>query len=171
MKTKDILITVVAVALLGTLGYVWFSGSGLNRAPNVRLTLIGGKELNLTQLQGKPVLVTFWATDCPGCRKEVPHLVDLYNRYHPQGLEMVAVAMAYDPPAQVLTFQKDKNLPYPIAIDVKGIAAHAFGDVRLTPTTFVISGDGRVVFQKVGEFEPAAMEALIQQLLGSESST
>jgi peroxiredoxin len=110
-------------------------------------------------------MVTFWATSCVGCRREVPHLVDLYEKYRDRGFELVAVAMAYDPPEQVLRFRNDKQLPYRVALDLDGAAAHAFDDVSLTPTTFVIAADGRIAFQTIGEFDTGAMENLISSLL------
>ncbi len=171
MKTKDILIAVFVLALLGTLAYVWFSGSGVKKAPDVEFTLLDGKRLRLKELRGKPVLITFWATTCPACRREVPHLIELYEQFRPQGFEIVAVTMHYDPPAQVLEFKKQKQLPYLIALDLKKEAAKAFDNVNLTPTSFVIAKDGRIVFHKVGEFETPAMHTLIQKLLAEKSAT
>ena len=54
------------------------------QTPNVTFTAITGKKIALKELRGKPVIVTFWATDCPGCIKEIPHLIDLYTQYHKQ---------------------------------------------------------------------------------------
>src|SRR5512137_1942547 len=66
------------------------------QTPNVTFSTITGKKINLKELSGKPVIVTFWATDCPACIKEIPDLIDLYKQYHKQGLEIIAVAMYYD---------------------------------------------------------------------------
>jgi len=81
---------------------VWIAWQAVPRmtgaAPEVTFTTITGKQVALREWRGKPAIVTFWATDCPTCMLEIPHLIDLYRQFHPQGLEMVAVAMAYDPP-------------------------------------------------------------------------
>ncbi|NOZ11609.1 MAG: TlpA family protein disulfide reductase [Gammaproteobacteria bacterium] len=165
MKLKDTLVAATAAILLFVLAYLWLSEDGIKVAPEIELTLLDGQKLALKDLQGQPILVTFWATTCIGCRREVPHLIDLYNKYQPQGLEILAIAMHYDPPAQVLIFKQQKKIPYTIALDLKNEAARAFGGVRLTPTTFVINKKGRIVFQKIGEFNVAAMDALVKKLI------
>lgn len=163
MKTKDIAITAFAIALIGVLAYVWFTPSGLKQAPPLTVTTLGGERVSLQQLQGRPVLVTFWATTCPGCVKEMPHLVELYNELGPQGFELIALAMSYDPEDQVREMVRLKQLPYKVALDSDGAAARAFGEVKLTPTSFLIDPSGRIVQQKLGEMD---MDALHQRILG-----
>jgi peroxiredoxin len=163
MKAKDIAIAVFAIALIGILAYVWFSPSGLKKAPTLAVTTLEGKTISLDSLRGKPVLVTFWATTCPGCVKEMPHLVKLYNELGPKGFELIALAMSYDPESQVREMVKLKQLPYTVGLDRDGSAADAFGGVKLTPTSFLISPDGRIVRQKLGEMD---MNAVHNQILG-----
>ncbi len=163
MKTKDITIAVFAIILIGVLAYVWFTPSGLKQAPELSVTTLDGEQVSLQQLQGKPVLVTFWATTCPGCVKEMPHLVELYQELAPQGFELIALAMSYDPEDQVREMVRLKQLPYKVALDRDGTAALAFGDVKLTPTSFLISPHGRIVQQKLGEMD---MDALHARILG-----
>ncbi len=167
MKAKDILLGLFALALVGALAYVWLSPEGLKRAPDIALRTIDGNEINLAELRGRPVLVTFWATSCPGCVKEIPHLIELHQEFGPRGLQLVAVAMSYDPPDHVLAMRDARQIPYPIALDIKGEAARAFGDVRLTPTSFLIAPDGRIVRQKIGEMEMADVRAQIRAMLGA----
>lgn len=164
-RWKDKLAALAAAALLATGAWLWLAGEGGGQAPDIDLLMLDGSKLRLGTLRGRPVLVTFWATTCVGCRREVPHLIELYEKYHPRGFELLAVAMSYDPPVQVARFKKEKQLPYRIALDVDGAAARAFGGVRLTPTTFVIARDGRIVFQKIGEFEVGPMHRRIERLL------
>ncbi len=165
MKIKEWLGAILGVALLGVLGFVWWSDNSMEVAPEVSMKLIGGEQLSFGSLRGRPVMVTFWATTCGPCRKEIPHLKEIYEAYSPQGFEMIAVAMPYDPPAQVWEFMKQKTLPYKVALDTDGAVTEAFGAIRLTPTTFVISGDGRIVYHTRGEFDLAKMHGLVQQLL------
>ena len=122
-------------------------------APETTFSTITGKKIALHELRGKPVIVTFWATSCASCVKEIPHLIELYQQYHDQGLEIIAVAMAYDPPNHVLDMSKALNLPYHVALDMQSENAHAFGDVSLTPTTFLIAPDGAIALQKTGLFD------------------
>jgi peroxiredoxin len=81
----------------------------------------------------------------------MPHLVDLYRELSPRGLEIVAIAMHYDPPNQVLAMREARDIPYTVALDIHADAARAFGNVRLTPTAFLIAPDGRIVYHKTGE--------------------
>ena len=148
--------------LLATLGYLWFAPAGLKASPDIKLVTIDGEQLQLASLRGNPLLVTFWATTCPGCIKEMPHLIELYEELSPQGLEIVGIAMDYDPPNQVLAMRNAKNIPYPIALDLDAEAARAFGNVRLTPTSFLIAPDGRIVYQQLGAM---SMEKLRQDIL------
>ena len=146
--------------------YAWFILEVDNSpAPDVIFTTISGKHINLKAQQGKPVIVTFWATDCPACIKEIPHLIALYNNYHNRGLEIIAVAMYYDPPNHVVSMTKAKQLPYDIALDFLGEHARAFGQVRLTPTTFLIAPDGSVTLNKTGAFDIHDMKNRIENML------
>ena len=167
MKTRKALITLFAFALLGTLAWLWLAPAGLKARPDISLRTIKGEEIQLASLQGKPLLVTFWATTCPGCIREIPHLIELYDELAPQGLEIIGIAMDYDPPNRVLAMSKARNIPYPIALDIHADAARAFGNVRLTPTSFLMAPDGRIVYQKVGAINIIRLREDILGMLGS----
>ena len=153
MKTKDILITLFAILILSSIAYLWVTPSGAQQAPNITLQLTDGKKLKLDSLRGKPVLITFWATSCPGCIKEMPHLIELYQELHAKGLEIIGIAMPYDRPDYVMEMITQKKVPYLIAYDLKGDAIQAFGNVSLTPTTFLIDDQGKIVKKKMGEMK------------------
>ncbi|GAB4292228.1 MAG: TlpA disulfide reductase family protein [Thiohalomonadaceae bacterium] len=165
MKSKDLIIAAFAVALLGLLGYLWFSPSGLKPAPAIAVTTLDGRQVKLDQYRGKPLLVTFWATTCPGCVAEIPHFSALYRELGPKGFNIVAIAMAYDPPEQVRFMARQRAMPYTVALDSDGAAARAFGDVKLTPTTFLIDPEGRIVQQKLGEVDTAQLRRKIVEML------
>lgn len=165
MKTKDILIAVFGLLLVAGLAFVWLSPGGINRAPDIAVKTIDGRTLRLAELRGRPLLVTFWATTCPGCIKEMPHLIELYRELQPRGFELIGVAMSYDPPNQVLALARAREIPYPVALDLDGTAARAFGNVRLTPTSFLIAPDGRILHQKIGELDMTYVRQLIDPLL------
>lgn len=119
--------------------------------PNVALVSLKGERYHLQDLRGKVVLINFWATDCPGCVKEMPRLVDTYHRYQARGVELIAVAMSHDRPDYVANFAEKKGLPFPVALDIQGEISRAFGDVRLTPTLFVIDKQGKIIQRTLGE--------------------
>jgi peroxiredoxin len=134
-------------------------------APEVTFTTITGQKIALKEWQGKPVIVTFWATDCPSCMLEIPHLTDLYRKFHPQGLEMIAVAMTYDPPNHVVEMTRARQLPYYVALDLNSAHALAFGDVQFTPTTFLISPEGKIAEKSVGVFDYPTWQSRIAAML------
>jgi len=164
MKTKNLLLSLLLLAIISAGLWLGFSKT-VTPAPDAIFSTLTGKKIALHDLRGKPVLVTFWATDCPGCIKEIPHLIELYRQYHEQGLEIIAVAMHYDPPSHVVAMAKEQALPYDVALDIQAEHAQAFGDVRLTPTTFLITPDGSIALQKIGEFDLADMKTRIETLL------
>ena len=109
-------------------------------APNFTLQSNAGGQVSLASLKGKVVMVNFWATSCATCVKEMPQMVETYNKFKQDGLEFVAVAMSYDPPNYVLNYTETRKLPFKVALDSGGDLAKQFGDVNMTPTTFVIGG-------------------------------
>ncbi len=146
-------------------GAAWWLLPANAAAPNVQFTTITGKKIALQALRGKPVLVTFWATDCPACILDIPHLLRLYRKFHQRGLEIIAVSMYYDPPNHVATMAKARRLPYDIALDLHGRHALAFGNVQLTPTTFLISPDGEIILRKTGVLDVLQMQNSIEKML------
>lgn len=169
MKTKNILIALFTILVLGSITYLWFTPSGAQQAPEVTLQLIDGKKLKLSSLKGKPVLITFWATSCPGCIKEMPHLIELYDELHPKGLEIIGIAMPYDRPDYVMEMVKRKKVSYRIAFDLKGDAVRAFGNVSLTPTTFLIDDSGKIIKKKIGEMNMDVWKKRIEHILDKNS--
>jgi peroxiredoxin len=160
--TKPLL---VALAVLAAVGALLFALMEKPSAPASTFITLEGKTLSLEELRGKVVLVNFWATSCPGCIKEMPGMIETYRQYKDRGFEIVAVAMSYDPPNYVANFVQTRQLPFPVALDVNGAHARAFGNVQLTPTSFIIGKDGRILEQKLGELDFARLKALLDREL------
>jgi len=163
-KKKAGLVFVALLFLLFIGSLVW-QPQPIVPAPALSFTTLQGKKLSLAQWRGKPVLVTFWATDCPSCIQEVNDFIHLYQQFHSKGLEIIAIAMAYDPPNHVVEMTKMKQIPYPVALDLRSEHSRAFGNVAFTPTTFLIDPAGNIVFSQVGQFNLTAMQQRLQQLL------
>ena len=144
------------------------TGCGRQTAPNVSFTDIQGNKFNMEQLRGKVVMVNFWATSCTTCVGEMPEMVTTYEKYHAQGLEYVAVAMSYDPSNYVLNFTETRKLPFKVALDVDGKLAQSFGDVKMTPTTFVIDKQGNIIKKYVGVPEFHELHRLLETQLGAQ---
>jgi alkyl hydroperoxide reductase subunit AhpC len=81
----------------------------------------------------------------------MPQLQTLYKELAPKGLEIIGIAMAYDPPNRVLEMTIQKQISYPVALDIDGALARAFGNVSYTPTIFLIAPDGTITKHKTGE--------------------
>lgn len=153
-----------AIFLLASLlvaGSFFWQPEKLNYAPDVVFKTIKGEIISLAKLKGKPVLITFWASDCSSCIKEIPLLISLHQQYSTSGLTIIAVAMFYDPPNLVLQLTTEKQLPYSIALDPQAEHAKAFGNVQFTPTSFLIDKNGLIVLQKTGLLDlPSIQERL-----------
>ena len=160
---------IIPLVILGLLAILFFSLSKKAQAPDVTFTTIEGKTIKMSALAGKVVLVNFWATDCPGCIAEMPHLIKTYKQYHPQGFEVIAVAMFYDPPDHVLNYAQKNALPFPVMHDGFGEIARHFGDVRLTPTSFIMDKRGRIIQRVVGELDFTSLHKLLTEQLGESS--
>ena len=166
MKLTRHVAAALAVLAIGGGAYLAWQGLGSTQpAPDVAYTLLDGKQTSLQSLRGKVVLVNFWATSCTTCVHEMPKVIDTYQRYKSRGYDTVAVAMSYDPPAYVMNFAESRKLPFAVAIDNTGSVAKSFGDVRLTPTSYLINKRGEIVKRYVGEPDFAALHALVEQLL------
>jgi peroxiredoxin len=155
----------VAVAAVGAFGY--FSLSAMQPAPDVTFSSITGEKVSMQSLRGKVVMVNFWATSCTTCIKEMPAMVQTYNKYKDKGLDFVAVAMSYDPPNYVLNYAQTRNLPFKVALDTDGVVAKSFDDVKLTPTTYVIDKEGKIIKRYVGEPDFSALHQLLEKALSA----
>lgn len=134
-------------------------------APQVTFVSLQGEQLATAGLKGRVVLINFWATDCPICVKEMPEMARIYERYRERGLEFIAVAMRHDPPNYVIHFTEKNRLPFKVVLDPSGDIAKAFGDVKLTPTTFVIDRRGNIVRKITGEPDFAKLNELLEKKL------
>lgn len=172
LSIRDGIITGFMGALLLAVAYIWLSPTGAQSAPDIKVSAFNSsRTIDLKALEGRPVLVTFWATSCQGCLKEMPHLIELYKELAPKGLEIIGVAMSYDRPDHILEMQKQKQIPYPIVYDGVSEVSRAFGDIRLTPTTFLINPQGQIVRQKIGEMDMKLLHAQIVTMINSNKKT
>jgi peroxiredoxin len=149
MKVKSMVFAILLLCLVmvGIKVALW---NQPERAPDVTFMTITGEAISLRALQGNPVLLTFWATNCKSCLEEIPQLISLHNRFHQQGLQIIALSMHYDLPRRVVNLSKSRRLPYNVALDIGNEYATAFGDVQLIPYSVLISPAGYIDMQITG---------------------
>ncbi len=157
---------IVMTTLLAATAVTGLQGcTGARAAPESTFVLLDGSRQTAAALKGKVTLVNFWATSCVTCVAEMPKIVSTWRKYEAKGYDTVAVAMSYDPPSYVVNYTETRKLPFKVAIDNTGAVAKAWGDVQLTPTTFLVNKRGEIVKQYVGEPDFAALHVLIEKLL------
>ncbi len=158
--------SVLPIIVIALLAFLALQLSNKQTAPDVQFNTIDGKQISMESLKSKVVLVNFWATDCPGCIKEMPQLINTYKQYHQKGFEIIAVAMPYDQITQILNYSKSQSLPFPVTHDSSAEITNKFGKVSLTPTAFIYDKQGRLLQHTIGELDFNAL----QQLLNKELS-
>lgn len=159
---------IIPAVIIGLLAVLAFTLNQKTQAPEVTFTTLQGKTISMAELEGKVVLVNFWATDCPGCIAEMPDLIKTYNEYKPKGFEVIAVAMSYDPPSQVLNYTQKNALPFPVMHDSYGEMAEKFGNVQLTPTAFILDKQGNIVRKVIGELNFKDLHQFLDERLAPQ---
>lgn len=137
-------------------------------APDFTLEDMDGEPHSLSELRGNHVLVNFWATWCPPCRKEMPSLEYLYQKYRDRGFRVLAVNQ-WEDSDHVFSYMGELNVfpEFPILFDPESKVSEQYG-VRGLPTSFIIDPDGNLVYRAVGgrEFDHPDVTGLIESLLG-----
>lgn len=162
---KKILFGVIAaVAVAGVV--VWQLPSDAQTAPEVTFTTLEGEQFTTQDLRGKVVLVKFWATSCVTCVAQMPDNIENYNKLKDRGYDTIAVAMQYDPPNYVKNFADSRELPFKVVIDATGDIARGFGDVKLTPTAFLLDKQGNIIRRYLGNYDKESFLATVNKALG-----
>lgn len=135
-------------------------------APQFAVTGIDGAAIDSAKLQGKVVLVDFWATWCVPCQSEIPHFVEWQNRFGGDGLQVIGLSMD-DTVSPVKAYVQQHKMNYPVAMaDEKTIAA--FGGVLGLPANILIGRDGRVVAKHVGVTDIKVLEQEVEKAMATK---
>ncbi|NOZ03571.1 MAG: TlpA family protein disulfide reductase [FCB group bacterium] len=133
--------------------------SGAVKAPDFTLATVEGDWVTLKSLRGKVVLLNFWGTWCPPCRKEIPDFVKLYDKYNEDGLEIVGITLTSGSPSDIKKFMEEYNMNYIVLTDIKGnetqMVTQSYGKatgrpINGIPTTFIIDREGYIVKSYIG---------------------
>lgn len=131
-------------------------------APAFTLQDMNGKPVSLADFRGKVVVLDFWATWCPPCKKEIPDFVELQRQYGSKGVQFVGIAL--DEPNKVTEFVQQNGINYPILLGNDAITAK-YGGIDGIPTTFVIDKNGKIVNRFEGFRPRNVFETEIKKLL------
>jgi len=145
------------------------SGSSTNLAPDFTLQKLGGGAITLSEFKGKkPVVVDFWASWCPNCRRDMPNLNRFYEKYKHK-VEVIGVNLQ-EKESTIQNFIDSRGINFPIALDPQGVASRAFG-IQYTNTHFLIDINGNLVRTIPGDIKEADIVSLIEQSGNSESQS
>ena len=143
-------------------------GDSEQSAPNFNLTALSGKESTLNEHRGRVVVLDFWATWCPPCRRAIPELIRMQEQYKDQGLVIIGISLddpKYASDSFLSAFKEKYGINYKILRYNKGIMKDYFGTQRpAIPTAFVIDRKGKIKSKVVG-FQPQALELAVKETL------
>jgi cytochrome c biogenesis protein CcmG/thiol:disulfide interchange protein DsbE len=147
-------------------------------APAFTLQDLSGREVSLASFKGKPLLINFWATWCGPCKIETPWLVELRNKYAPQGFEIIGVDSEGDDvspsdkaawdrdKAAIEKFVKQEHMPYPVVMGGDSLEK-PYGGLDAMPTSFYVDRSGKVVAAQMGITSEDEMDKNIQKTIGA----
>lgn len=185
MKNK--MLKLIIVGVLGTLGvFLLFSQEikfslsqkealnkvlgDINKAPDFTLTAMNDSIYTLSKLEGKVVLINFWATWCGPCRMEIPEFNEMHKIYHERGLEILGISVS-DNKKQLKNFAKSFAVNYPLlyggAREMNKIMKD-YGGVYAVPSSFLVGKNGNIVWSYPGailkNYDPQTFATLLYEI-------
>lgn len=133
------------------------------RAPDFLKNSLAGEPVSLSELNGKVVMVDFWSSWCPPCRREAPTLAQVYREYDDEDIQFIGVAI-WDDPGDVSGYIQEFDLSYPTVMDEKGLIAIDYGVMGI-PEKFFIDAQGNLVRKYVGPMGPDDLRTALNELL------
>ncbi|RJS62405.1 redoxin domain-containing protein [Bacillus sp. PK3_68] len=134
-------------------------------APDFELTTLAGKKVKLSDYQGKKVILNFWATWCPPCKAEMPHMQNFYEENKDKDVEIVAVNLTSVDKgrSEIEGFVKEYGLTFDIPLDEKGTIGTQYQAFTI-PTSYVIDSNGVITQKIIGPMDENMMADLTKSI-------
>jgi len=138
-------------------------------AEDFHLKSVSGKRFRFSSLRDKVVLLNFWATWCPPCKKEMPSMERLYREYKPRGFEVVAVALDKSSPAVIKKFIKEMRVSFIALHDPDGITSNLYS-VSGVPYSYLVNREGKIAFRVAGglDWDEESVKSIVKDLLSGK---
>jgi len=133
-------------------------------APDFTLPELEGNSLTLSDFKGKVIILNFWATWCPPCRREIPDFVELYENYKDKGLLIIGVNLDGGDRSSVKQFSEKYKINYSVVLGNVNVTED-YGGIRAIPTTFIIDREGNIREKYIGYQPGTTFENAVKRLL------
>lgn len=148
----------------GSSGTADSGSTSKGNAPDFTLPSLDGKNISLSDYKGKVVLLDFWSTTCDPCLVEMPHLVEMYEKYKEKGFVVLAVSL--DGPetrSQVSTVVHDKKMGFPVLLDEETSVVARYNPKRDMPFSVLVDKNGNIV-KKTSGYNPGDEQKLAAEV-------
>ncbi|MGF1671694.1 MAG: TlpA family protein disulfide reductase [Balneolaceae bacterium] len=136
----------------------------LGAIPDYEFETLDGNLIKISDYEGKVVMLNFWATWCGPCRREIPELIRLKEKYEDRGFEIIGIALDEQGFDVVRPFINQFDINYKIVVDDYSYG-NELGGIYMVPTTYIVNAEGKIAFRKIGEITMEDIEPRLLDLL------
>lgn len=156
----------VRMFILGLLILGCGNSAPIKKAPDFGLQDLNGNTVTLSSLKGKVVILDFWATWCPPCRRGIPDLNDLYHAYKDKGVEILGISLDQGGKDDIVSGMQKYNITIDYSVLIGNAeVARLYGGIPAIPTTFILDKEGNIVNKYVGLQEKETFTAKLDKLI------